>query len=352
MEGRIVPVMDSAEFKRHVSAGALYPLYLLFGSEKYTLAKGRDRLIKTAVADNFREFNLNEFSGDSPVDSIADAALALPFMAERKVVAVSDLNVEKIGSVELSKLTELVSDPSDATVLIFALPTINPAVQAAKWKSFVKLVEKNGAAVNFEPLTTGELVKFICSAAEKHGSRITKSNAEKIIRYAGTDMNNLKNEVDKLSAFVGEGEITGDIVENMVQKNLETTVFILINSVLSGDYAKAYSLLGLLFSHGEKGVPILAAFSTAFVDLYRVRTALESGKSAQAPAAYGDYKGREFRLRNAEKSLRGISTQKLTECLNLLVETDLLLKGSRLSDKVILEEMLAKFLVILKGVLQ
>ena len=74
---------------------------------------------------NFPEFNFQEFPHDAPVDSIADAVVAMPFMAERKCVTVSDLNVEAMNTAELDKLYELLDGHlRNRPVLILYLPTL------------------------------------------------------------------------------------------------------------------------------------------------------------------------------------------------------------------------------------
>lgn len=345
-----MPSIEATAFKRHVEAGELYPVYFLHGAEKYLLARASARLTKKAKGESFPEFNYNELSSEATVDEIADAALALPFMAGQKCVLVSDFNVEGKSAGELSKLNELLQELSESTVLVFSTPTLLiDFKKSAKWRSFVKQINEKGASVEFNPLDTSDLVKFLCAEAEKCGSRISKQNAAKVAEYAGNDLTNLKNEISKLSSYAMDREITMVDIEELVTKNLETTVFILSKAIIAGDYSKAYSLLNLLFYAGERAVPILSVLSTAFVDMYRVRAALQSGKTSQSPAGYGDYKGREFRLKNAERDVRSVSTEVLRSYLDLLVETDLLLKGSRISERIVMEELIAKLLLITKG---
>ena len=72
------------------------------------------------------------------------------------------------------------------------------------------------------------------------------------MQYVGNDLNALTNEVTKLCAFAGGGEITAEQVEKTVTKNMETTVFLLSNALVRGDYSKAYALLDLLMAQRSK----------------------------------------------------------------------------------------------------
>ena len=99
----------------------------------------------------------------------------------------------------------------------------------------------------------------------------------------------------------------------------------------------------------EEPVRILAVLSGAYVDLYRVRTALQSGESALEPARhFPEYRNREFRLTNAERDTHDLSTQMLRASLEVLLRADLDLKGSRTDSRLILERTLARLLVIAK----
>ena len=161
-----------------------------------------------------------------------------------------------------------------------------------------------------------------------------------------SDLNALTNEIQKLCAFAGGGEITGDQIEEIVTKNMETTVFLLSNALVRGDYSKAYTLLDLLISQGEKPITILSVLSGAYIDMYRVRAAIESGKTSRAPAEYGDYKGRDFRLKYAERDMRDLSLEVLRESIALLLDCDLSLKLSSgdAMDRIVLEKLFSKLL--------
>ncbi len=345
-----MPKLMGMDFVSHLKQKQLSNVYFLYGTEKYMLKLNQKKLEKIVPTGMGGDFNISEFSTDTAVDDIADSALALPFMAESKLVVVKDFNIDSKNQTEISKLEELIKDPSESTVLVFTYPTLNIDIKkSAKWRNLLKLMEKHAMTVNFDTLTSQQLVSFVMRESEKGGSQISKYNADKIVQYVGTDMNSLKNEVHKLCSYANGNEISTDNIENLVVKNLETTVFILIKAIVKSDYATAYNLLNTLFIAGEEPVNILARISDTFVDLYRVRAALQSGKNALAPSKYGDYKGREFRLTNAERDLRVYSTEKLRECLEVLKESDLLLKSSKIQNKIVLEELIAKLLMVTKG---
>lgn len=343
-----MPEINETTFRDRLTKDKLCGLYFLYGDEKFLIRRDMQRAEKKLSASDFPEFNYNEFPHSAGVDDIADAVTALPFMAERKCVTVSDLNVEALSSAEQSKLSELLESVPDTTTLIFFLPTLEINVKkSAKWRAFLKAVNEHGCSVPYARRGEGDLVKYLIKEAEKSGSALTKPRAEKIIRYAGNDLNVLSNEIAKLCAFANGSEITDEQIETLVTKNLETTVFLLSNALVRGDYSKAYGLLDLLLYQGEKPITILSVLSGAYIDMYRVRAAIESGKTSMAPAEYGDYGGRDFRLKYAERDMRDLSLETLRRCMGLLLECDLSLKlstGDEM-DRIVLEKLFSKLLL-------
>ena len=94
---------------------------------------------------------------------------------------------------------------------------------------------------------------------------------------------------------------------------------------------------------------ILAVLSSAYVDLYRVKVALESGVAPFQLSQSFPYKGKEFRLRNAERDVRNMSMEQLRQSLRLILEADIRLKSSRVDNRVILEELIAQLRLAAEG---
>lgn len=343
-----MPEVTEKEMQKIIKKGEFGGVYLFYGDEKYLLKKAAKKLISKSAGSEFLDFNLSEFTNDSEIDSIADSALALPFMSSKKCVAISDFNLEEKNQNEISKLNELVETELDTTALVFYYPTLN-VKKSARWRSFLKQVGKNGIITEFKRKESSDLVKILMNEAHKRGCILSKPNATTIIEYSGTDMNGLLNELDKLCSFAGEAEITRAMIEELVPKSMETNAFMLSNSIIWGNYEKAYSYMDALFYANNEPIVILSALSTTYVDMYRVKAAIESGMHATSPKNYGEYGGKTFRLTKAEKNVKGVSLEMLRKSLNVLIETDVALKSSRLDSRIIMDSLIAKLLLIAKG---
>ena len=90
----------------------------------------------------------------------------------------------------------------------------------------------------------------------------------------------------------------------------------------------------------------MAVLATSYVDMYRVRSCIQSGQAVSTLSQYFDYKGKEFKLKNAERDSANLSMSVLKDSLQLLLDTDVALKSSRTDNRIIMEQLLAKLLMV------
>lgn len=343
-----MPEITEAELKAQIRKSEFAAFYFLYGEEKYMVGRYAEKLIAAAGGSAFETFNVQRFDGDSAdVERIAEAAEALPFLAERKCVAVADFNAGGLRGREANKLEELLGSLPETTVLLFYLPTLSfDPKRDAGWKKFLARAGKAGCTVDVKKRTAEQLCKTLCSGAEKHGCTLSRRTAERILSFCGDDLHTLFGELEKLCAFVGAGEITPEAVDQIVIKNLEARVFDLSKAILAGNYSGAYTILDQLLSQNEEPTAILAVLSSAYLDMYRVRVSVESGLGVLEPAKHFDYARKEFRLRNAERDSKRFSTQMLRRCVGALLEADTALKSARGDRRLVLEKLIARLLLI------
>ncbi len=340
--------ISESELKKQIEKDELENVYFLYGSEKYMLKRAAKKIMK-AAGGSFSEFNLNEFGNEASMESIVDSAVALPLMSERKCVAIADYNIEDKKQEEIKKLVELLENIPQETVFLLYFPTLDFDAKKAKWKNFIKTADKAGSTVEFKQRERSELAGILIKSAEKAGCTLSRQNANTITEYAGGDMKALLNEMSKLCAFAAGGEITAQMIEALVPKSMETTVFILSDAIVQGNYEKAYACMDLLFHAAEEPVAILSVLASSYVDMFRVKTAIISGKPYNEPLKYGDYGGRAFRLDKANRTAKSLSIEQIKGSIDVLLEADMSLKGSRMDSRFTMDGVIAKLLIIAKG---
>lgn len=346
-----MPVITEEEFRKKRTAGALSGLLLFYGEESYLALRAAQKFIADMEKKlPFPDFNLQQFDGDASVEDIFTAVEALPFMAEQKLVTVSDYPVDTLSADEQARLLDNMKNVPETTVCLFYYSAVAiDGKKNAKWRSFLQQAGRSGTVVEFPKRTGPELEKWLCQEASRRHCELSRREAGLIISSSGSDLQTLQNEIRKLCAFVGQGTITREHIEKVVARNMETTVFMLSNALAGGQYDRSLQLLDQLFYQNEEPISILVVLSSAFVDMYRVQVALESGGTYHTPAQWFDYKGKEFRLRNAQRDMRDLSAGQLRQILSLLMETDIQMKSTRVSKRVLLEKLITRILLVAKG---
>lgn len=333
--------MTEAALRRHLQEEPLKPVYFLYGEEPYLTAYYADQLARHAVGDDpMGEFNLQRLDGQScSLETIEEAAVQLPVMAERKCVLVQDLDVAKLPAGETDRLLSLLSDPLESCVLVFWQSSVEADVKKnAKWKKFLAAVERAGMAVGFPRKTTAELQKLLCAGAARRGCVLSPDTAKALVERCGDDLYRLMNELDKLCALADGGEITVRQVEQMTAPQLEASVFDLSRAILQGSHARAYEILRRLAAEREEPVMVLGVLGSAYADLYRAKVAQLGHARADSLSASFAYRGREFRLRNAARDCERLSIRSLRESLEVLAWADRQLKSSAPDKWAVLEQ--------------
>lgn len=345
-----MPEITEAELKKQIGRSEFARFYFLYGEETYLAEYYGRKLIAKAGAQGPKDFNQQRFSGENlSVDDLSAAVEALPVAAERKCVAVSDLDVKSLRGSQAGKLQELLADLPDTCVLVVFQPSLSfERRRDQAWKKFLLVAGKAGNTVFFRRRTEAEVERFVCAAAERRGCALSRKDAARMLALCGPDLRTAKNEVEKLCAYAGGGEITARTVDLLTSKNLEARVFDLSKAILAGNSDKAYEILGQLLNQNEEPVAVLSVLSGAYLDLYRVKISLLSGFSAMEPSKHFNYARKEFRLTNAARDSKRYSVAMLRQSLDALLKTDVALKSARGDRRLALEKLVAELIWIVE----
>lgn len=339
--------LTEQELKGRLKKGEYSRIYLLYGEEKMLVSSYNKKLQEKIMGKNPPEFNFHIFNEESTVEEIIQALEIIPFTTPFNYVVINDFPVEKISESDLKILYSNFSDLPETTIVVISMNTLLPTGKKPNvWKKLVDIVDKNGVVIDFAKKTSADLRKQLISWASKRGVLLSPNNAYKIIEYAGTDLNTLKNELDKVCAYVDDGgEITENDIEFLVTKNLATRVFDMTDAVTAGNWEQAFQKLDLLFYQREEPIMILAELSNTYTDMYRVRIAIESGLRGEDVAQSFDYKRKEFRLKKAERASKRLTTEDITTCLNYLAEANTAMNSSSGNKRLLLEQLVAKLIM-------
>lgn len=339
--------IGEAELKAQIKNREFSNVYMIYGEETYLKDFYVSKLKKSLVDSAFADFNFHQYDGkDTTISEILMDAEMLPMMSEYSLVLVRDYPLDK-SSADVDALKEFFKDVPETTILIFWYDTIQiDTKKAGKWKSIETMFSKAGSSVNLEKRTDGDLAKLILSSAKKRGCTIDTASARYLISVVGSDIKTIFNELEKICGYVGSGEITRDIIDRLAVKCLQARVYDLSKFIIAGNSDGAYSVLNVLFAQKEEPIAILSVISSCYIDMYRAKCAKSANVNETDLSNYFQYKGREFLIRNASRDCRNISFDNLRQAIDVLCTTDELLKSTAIDKNLLLEEAVAKLLLL------
>ncbi len=336
--------------KKQIKAGEFSRVYIMYGNEGYLKQHYVNLLSSKAVSEDFADFNLKKLDGkDTNLNEINDCVSSFPMMSEYTCTVVKDFPLsDYIG--DRGKVNEdflgIIEDLPETTVLIFWMDTIEVDEKNTKWTKIIKLFDQFGACAKIDKRTRSALEKLLIVSAAKKDCTLSRECAAYIVQLVGEDMSTLQNELNKVCAYAGNGDITKEQIDKTVIISVEAKIFNLSRMIVRGEADKAFENLANLFKLREEPVVISAILSKAFVDMYRVKAAKEAGipytkLADDFPSAY---KGRGFLLDNAASDGSRYALTQLKKALDILSDADRRLKSTGEDDKIIIEELVLRLL--------
>ena len=266
------------KLKRDLKAGTAGSGYLFYGEESYLREYYLGVLRKTLVPAEFEEFNYHRMEGkDLSIQTLADAVEAMPMLAERTLVEVTDLDLFKLNEDQREKLIALLNDIPPYCCIVFVYDTIEYKPNRTM-KKLMKAVTDHLETVEFRPASGSELTAWIARRFRALGKDIDRQTAEYLIFLCGDLMTGLVPEIEKIGAYVKGNTITQKDIDAVADPVLSAQVFKLSDAVLQGQYDKAASILGDLLRMQTEPILILASLGSQLRRLYTARLAIDGGK--------------------------------------------------------------------------
>lgn len=343
-----MPIIDEKELKKQIKDKQFFSLYFICGDESYLKKFYAGRIPEKAVSDSMRDFNEKRFEGKNiDFDELSEAVEAFPMMSDRRCVTVKDLPIDELSQTDKDKLMSVISDIPPTTTVVIWMDRIEVLPKkSAKWKKFIGEIESFAQIIFLDKKGSGDLVKLVMSGAQKRGCTISPEIASYLISIVGDDMTNLLSELEKLCAFRPNSVIAKADVDAVAVKTVEAVVFDLTKAMISGDAGRSFTILSELLRQKTEPLMILGVLISSYVDMYRVKVVTAANGRPEDAAKIFNYKGKEFRLRNAARDGKNMSLSQVRRCLDILAQCDSDLKGSGLDSRILLEKCITQLMLV------
>ena len=244
-------------------SGVFKPVYLLMGDEPYYVDMVCDAILEHCLDESERDFNQTVcYGADVNADAVITAARRYPMFSERQLVVVKEAQMMKT----LEELAVYCQKPLESTVLVIAMH----GAAADKRKSLYKTVSKIGAVVDSQALKDYEMPKWIAMFYQSKGLRIAPDAAALLAEHAGTDLNKIAIETEKMLKNLPEGtvEVSAADIEKNVGISRQFSIFELTKELSMKNPAKALRIAAYIGSSAKFAMPM--AVSALYTHFYRI----------------------------------------------------------------------------------
>lgn len=317
-----------------IKQGNFKQVYLLYGEERYLRRQYTDRLRK-AMCNEDDQMNTHFYEGkDIPVGEIIDLAETLPFLAERRVIFISNSGLFKSGG---EKMAEYLSAPNETTFFVFTESEVD------KRSKLYKTVQSKGYVAEFAVQDENTLKRWIGGMISREGKKITENTVQLFLTKTGTDMENIQMELEKLICYCMDREvITNEDVDTICTTRVTNHIFDMVGAIAEGNQQKALQLYYDLLALKEPPMRILFLIARQCNMLLQTKEMKARGydnkmigsKIGVPPFIAGKYVAQASRFKTAQ----------LKKAVRQCVEAEEAVKSGRMNDMMSVEILIVSVL--------
>lgn len=319
------------------TATDLPAVIFLAGAENYLIDRHTEKIIAVCVPQDLREFNFDLLYG-SDVDArrVIDIASSYPMMAERRLVIVRDFN--KMAPNDQKKLLAYAEKPNESTCLVLISRSAEAKSQTTK------KLEETTAFVSCKPLYENQVVTWIEKEVKDLSFQISPDASAFLAMQVGTDLQTLKNEIDKIILFLGEAkDITREVIVQVAGMRKEYTIFAFQNALGSRDLKQALWIYQNI-KYSQSNLGIIAQLSRFFTNIL-IATGYGTSRQESSELAKKTKMSPYF-VNDLHKFKRNYSAEELLSALENIRHIDYILKQFPVHSESIMELL---FVQIVKG---
>ncbi len=331
--------MDYRKALTDIKKGNVKPIYVCYGKESYMMQQFMRNITDVLVDKELQEFAVSRFDlNDTPLETVLEDAETLPFMAERKLIIAQRASfftgAKESSKLEhhIDKLLAYMKSPVEHSVLVFTVD----AEKLDERKKITKLLKEQQALVPFTTLTTGELHQWVEQQVKQTDCYFTSEAIDHLILCTGANLQQLTQEIEKITLYMTQGEISKETVDKLVTKSIEQNIFILIDEIVRMRVSKGLMILHELLKQKEEPIKILMLMVRQFRMILQVKQLTQLGYSQQQIAS--QIGAHPYAVKVAAEQGRQYNERTLANVISRCAELDVAMKTGKV-DKVLGLEM-------------
>ncbi len=315
-----------------IKTGNFNQIYLLYGEEAYLRRQYRDRLKEAVIGDDTMNYHYYEGKNIS-IGEVIDQAETLPFFAERRLILVENSGLFKSGG---EALADYLKEPAATAYFVFVEPEVD------KRSRLFKTVQAKGSAVEFAVQDEATLKRWVLGMVKKENKRISESALEFFLEKTGTDMENIRREIEKLFCYCLDKEaITSDDIDAVCTKRLSNHIFDMVGAIADKKQKKALELYYELLAQKEPPMRIMFLIARQFNLLLQVKELRGKGYSNKTIGEKVGLPG--FVAGKYVTQASRFRTEELRDAVELCVDTEEAVKTGKMNENMGVEMLIVRY---------
>jgi len=316
-----------------IKSGNFKQAYLLYGEEAYLKQQYKHNLEKALNPDG-DTMNFSHYEGKGiDVKQLIDLCETMPFFADRRVVLLEDTGFFKNKSEELA---DYMKELPDYLCMVFVETEVD------KRNRMYKAVKACGTIAEFARQDEKTLMRWAAGILGKAGKKITQRDMELLLTKTGTDMGNLRMELEKLICYTeGRDVVTAEDIEEICTTQTTNRIFDMVRAVTEKNQKRALDLYYDLLTLKEPPMRILFLLAKQYRQLLQVKQFAEAGLTQ--PEMASKLGVPSFAVRNIASCARAYTISELEQAVKDFVDAEESVKTGRLEDKLSVELLIIKY---------
>jgi len=332
--------MDYHTLLKQLHKGEIHEIYFFYGEEKLLQEQALKALEKRILPEGLEDFNKDVVSGvDVTPKQIAEMAMNLPFMAERRLLIVQAplpfLSIpknDKAGQASLQYMIDYLEAPNPQCCIVFCSDSA-----LGKTGTLNKKLQETAIQVEFAPLKGKVMENWIAQYVESFGRKIDRQALEYLSSINSFDLQIMEQELQKLVLYRPEDAvITLQHVETIVTKTVEANIFALSDSIGNRKGSEALQILRDMFYIGESPFKLIGFLNRHFRNLLLVKD--YAGMGYQEAEIKEKTKLHPFVIKKSIRQAGQFSTAQLIQALEQLLLIETALKSTSANGEELLEQ--------------
>ena len=247
--------------------------YLIYGNDYSLIKREIDKITKDINDVTTYDLSLEK------VDNLLNDASVISMFGDKKVLIGENALFLSTSSSsinhDLDYLQRYLEDDNHDNIVIF---TLNEN-KLDERKKIVKLLKKRATVIHKDVIKDKDLPDFVRDEFFNNGYKIDYKTASYFVQYAGSNVDILISEINKMMMYKdGDKIIKIEDINEITSKKMNDNIFDLSNAIMDKNFKKMYECYNDLMTLKEEPIKIIAMLGSSFTLVYQCKLLYNDGK--------------------------------------------------------------------------